>query len=156
MRISINSGETYEISDECMEDIFAKIKESLGKMPPELSEIIDMVNGPDDIPFLVEALVAYGLKAYRNLPMPKRLMAMQAVRGGIGWLEKKVGDPEFISQIRPPKKADPVEHSVSFILPVVENVTSHLREMLDHATVKTTTDGKNVTSIEFENTYTRR
>lgn len=144
MRIMLE-GREYNLTDACLSEMFVMVKKTLPKLPSGIQSSIDEVQSPDDLLPLAEKLRGLGLGAYQKLPIPKRLGTMAGVRTAIGWVEKMTG----CTALRPPKKADPVEHLANLICPILEVMVPALKEVLEHASIEVSTDNADVTSIKL-------
>ncbi len=142
MKISIE-GYEYEVTDECIAGLLSAIRGVLISsnivLPIDIQIALTEVNSltDDSLLRLIQAIKDFGLKYYYNLSTPKRLGVMATVRAGITQIEKKAGNSEAARQLRPPKKADPIEHLVSVFYPIIEKtipisaaLTENLRNII--------------------------
>jgi len=147
---------SYELTDECISGLLADLKRVLflanAKLPPDIQEAINGVTSlsDDSLLQLVSTLKDFGLGHYLKMTGPKRFGAMGAARWIITQAEKKFG--EVAQVLRPPKRADPVEHIASVIYPMVEKAVPKVGEAIPNVTIKASTQGTDVTSIRFEYT----
>jgi len=152
VKVSIE-GREYELTDECITDLLKQMRTVLTKtnvkLPSDIQTALDGINSLTDESLLlfVQSIRDYGLGYYQGLSTPKRLSVMAGVRWIISQGERRFG--EVARAFRPPKRADPLEHLVSVVMPSVEKTVPVVGKVLPYVSIALTTDNENITHVRF-------
>ncbi len=147
MKILINNEE-YTLSDEAIASLFEQLRKPLlSKLPGELRGTLENTNHPRGIPLLLGVLKDYGLGFYHALSVPRKLAVMSGCRWVIQQLEKKYG---LVARLlRPAKRADPIDHVISMIWPIVEHQFPIFEKFFDNAELIFTAEQQNIVNIRL-------
>lgn len=159
MKLIIEQKE-YNVSEECLRDIFNVVKKVVVKadLPKEIiNPIWEMTSfDNENLNFLAGRLRDSGLSFYHGLSTPVRLVAIQLARWIIARIEMRTGSAETRALLRPPRRKDPIEHLIDVFYPVIEKAILPEIEKIRDVSIEVTTQDNTVSSINFSQDISRR